>query len=174
MRLSNRGSAACLPPESLAGLARQEVARSLRAESAARSVRGSTRPRLAQESLARLERRRVARRLLLAVVALNLAGIACFALATQAQGSLANEAAEAVADPASALATIGFGLMLPGIFFASVTLLGAKVFAGNEQMAFGAWYVTGFALNLLAAWRAGEIFADTSAHAPRAAAEEQG
>ena len=174
MRLSNRGSAACLPPESLAGLARREVARSLRAESAARSVRGSTRPRLAQESLARLERRRVARRLLLAVVALNLAGIACFALATQAPGSFANEAAEAVADPSSALDTIGFSLMLPGIFFASIMLLCAKAFAGNEQLAFGAWYATGFALNLVAAWRAGEIFAGARSDAPRDAAEEQG
>ena len=166
MKLSNRESAACLPQASAAGLTRRDIA--------ARSIRGRVKPRAAKESLARLERQRIARRLLLVIAALNLAGIACFALATQAQGSLAGEAAEAVADPASALDTIGFGLMLPGIFFASITLLCARVFAWNEQMAFGAWYATGFALNLIAAWRAGEIFTGASAYASRDAPEEQG
>lgn len=88
-------------------------------------------------------------------MAVNIAGLACFALATRAHDPLATSDFNGSASGAMTLDSVGFGLMLPGIFFASVAFLCARIFAWDERAAFGVWYATGFALNLFSAWKIG-------------------
>jgi hypothetical protein len=97
------------------------------------------------------------------VSALNVAGILCLNAATRAPEPLA---AAATATPgwsyagwsrgwAALLDSLGFTLMMPGIFFASSVFLGAHVLAWNEQATRSVWYATGFGINLLTVWRVG-------------------
>jgi hypothetical protein len=91
--------------------------------------------------------------------ALNVAGILCLNAATRAP-------AEPVVTPqfgyagwsrgwASLLDSLGFTLMMPGIFFASSVFLGAHVLAWNERATRSVWYAAGFGINLLTVWRVG-------------------
>ena len=99
-------------------------------------------------------------RLMFAASALNVAGILCLTAATRAP------AAEQVASPefgysgwsrgwATVLDSLGFTLMMPGIFFASTVFLGAHAFVWNERATRAAWYATGFGINLLTVWKVG-------------------
>ena len=92
--------------------------------------------------------------------ALNVAGVMCLSAATRAP------AAEQVAAQefgyggwsrgwASVLDSLGFTLMMPGIFFASTVFLGAHVLSWNERATRAAWYATGFGINLLTVWKVG-------------------
>ena len=91
---------------------------------------------------------------------LNVAGIMCLNAATRAP------AAEPVLAPefgyagwsrgwASVLDSLGFTLMMPGIFFASSVFLGAHALAWNERATRAVWCATGFGINLLTMWRVG-------------------
>jgi hypothetical protein len=92
--------------------------------------------------------------------ALNVAGILCLNAATRAPE------ATAVATPefgyagwsrgwAALLDSLGFTLMMPGIFFASSVFLGAHVLAWNERATRSVWYAAGYGINLLTMWRVG-------------------
>jgi hypothetical protein len=96
--------------------------------------------------------------------ALNLAGIMCLNAATRAP-----EQAAAATTPelgyagwsrgwASLLDSLGFTLMMPGIFFASTVFLGAHVLAWNERATRSLWYATGFGINLLTVWKVGVVW----------------
>ncbi len=99
-------------------------------------------------------------RLILFVAALNAAGILCLNAATRAP-----EASSAAAPEfgyagwsrgwAALLDSLGFTLMMPGIFFASTLFLSAHVLAWSERATRSVWYATGFGINLLTVWRAG-------------------
>jgi hypothetical protein len=94
--------------------------------------------------------------------ALNVAGIMCLNAATRAPA-----AAEPVLTPelgyagfgslgwASLLDSLGFTLMMPGIFFASSVFLGAHALAWNERLTRAVWSATGFGINLLTVWKVG-------------------
>jgi len=92
--------------------------------------------------------------------ALNVAGVMCLNAATRApavEPSAAPEFGYGGWSRASAalLDSLGFTLMMPGIFFASTVFLGAHVLAWNERATRAAWYATGFGINLLTVWRVG-------------------
>ncbi len=98
-------------------------------------------------------------RLILFAATLNAAGILCLNAATRAP-----EASAAAPDFgyagwwrgwAALLDSLGFTLMMPGIFFASSVFLGAHVLAWSERATRSVWYATGFGINLLTVWRAG-------------------
>lgn len=93
-------------------------------------------------------------KLLLMVTALNLLGIVCFCMTTQAPDPLAAQGLDSM-NNSSALDSIGFTLMLPGIFFAAIAFLCGRAFAWNDATARLVWYATGFAINVVGAWRAG-------------------
>jgi hypothetical protein len=99
-------------------------------------------------------RRRFIFRLLLIVTTLNLLGIVCFCMTTQAPDPLVARGFDSMSD-SSALDSIGFTLMLPGIFFAAIAFLCGRAFAWNDATARIIWYATGFAINVVGAWRAG-------------------
>lgn len=95
--------------------------------------------------------------------ALNVAGIMCLSAASRAPGTSAAATSPAGAADyanwsrgwASLLDSLGFTLMMPGIFFASSVFVGAHVLAWNERATRSVWYATGFGINLLTAWRVG-------------------
>jgi hypothetical protein len=92
------------------------------------------------------------------VSALNVAGILCLNAATRApEPVLAAEMGGAGWSRgwAALLDSLGFTLMMPGIFFASSVFLGAHVLAWNERATRSVWYAAGFGINLLTVWRAG-------------------
>ena len=104
-------------------------------------------------------------RLILLASAVNVAGILCLNAATRAPAA----AAEPIFAPefgyagwsrgwASVLDSLGFTLMMPGIFFASSVFLGAHVLAWNERATRAAWYATGFGINLLTVWKVGVVY----------------
>ena len=66
-----------------------------------------------------LKSERFLTKLLLVVTALNLLGIVCFCMTTQAPDPLAAQGLDSM-NNSSALDSIGFTLMLPGIFFAAI------------------------------------------------------
>lgn len=103
------------------------------------------------------ERKRIVWRLLLIVIALNVAGIACFSLTTRAHDPLTMRSFASVADSSSLLDSLGFMLMLPGIFFAAVAFLCARVFAWSDGAARAIWYGTAFATNLAVVCRASRL-----------------
>lgn len=99
---------------------------------------------------------------MLLTATLNVAGIMCLNAATRAP--------QAAAEPifvsefgyagwsrgwASLLDSLGFTLMMPGIFFASSVFLGAHVLAWNEMATRAVWSATGFGINLLTVWKVG-------------------
>lgn len=97
-------------------------------------------------------------RLIVCAAALNVAGMLCLNAATRAPQA----AAEPVFAPefgytgwASLLDSLGFTLMMPGIFFASSVFLGAHVLAWNERATRAVWSATGFGINLLTVWKVG-------------------
>ena len=92
--------------------------------------------------------------------ALNVAGVMCL------NAAMRSPAVEPSAAPefgyggwsrgwAALLDSVGFTLMMPGIFFASTVFLGAHAFMWNERATRAAWYATGFGINLLTVWRVG-------------------
>lgn len=96
-------------------------------------------------------------RLILFAAALNAAGVLCLTAATRAPEVPAPEFAYAGWSRgwSALLDSLGFTLMMPGIFFASSVFLGAHVLAWNERATRSLWYATGFGINLLTVWRAG-------------------
>lgn len=103
-------------------------------------------------------RTRIANRLFLVVVALNVVGIACFCLSTRARNPLAMQSLDYVADPSAVLESLGFTLMMPGIFFAAIAFLCARILMLSDIAAHLIWYVTGFAINVITAWKIGRAF----------------
>jgi hypothetical protein len=99
-------------------------------------------------------------RLLLIVVALNLAGIACFSATTAVRDPLTVRNLDPTLEPSSLLDSLAFTLMLPGIFFASIAFLCARVLTWNDATARMVWYATGFGINMIIAWRAGKAIED--------------
>ncbi|HEX8144657.1 MAG TPA: hypothetical protein VF553_18965 [Pyrinomonadaceae bacterium] len=95
---------------------------------------------------------------LLIVAALNAAGLACFYATSHAHSPLAGQH-PGVADSSYMLDSIGFTLMLPGIFFAAIAFLLARALTWNEEAARAAWYATSFVINLIIAWKIGGAFA---------------
>jgi hypothetical protein len=99
-------------------------------------------------------------RLILCAAALNVAGIMCLNAATRApEPIVVGESFGYAGWPrggwASLLDSLGFTLMMPGIFFASSVFLGAHVMAWSERATRAVWYATGFGINLLTVWRVG-------------------
>jgi hypothetical protein len=99
-------------------------------------------------------------RLMFFASALNVAGILCLSAATRAPESVAGATPEFgyagwSRGWASLLDSLGFTLMMPGIFFASSVFLGAHVLAWNECVTRAVWYATGFGINLLTVWKVG-------------------
>jgi len=62
---------------------------------------------------------------------------------------------------AALLDSLGFTLMLPGIFFASSVFVGAHVLALNERATRAIWYAAGFGINLLTVWRVSVVWRAT-------------
>lgn len=94
------------------------------------------------------------RRLTSIVIALNLLGIACFCLTTRVHDPLAPTQGAAsgfdyASDPWAMLDSLGFTLMLPGIFFGTIMFLCARTFAWDDGVARAAWYATSFAINVI-------------------------
>lgn len=92
--------------------------------------------------------------------ALNVAGILCLNAATRAPGATVTTADLGGGVGwsrgwASLLDSLGFTLMMPGIFFASSVFLGAHLLAWNERTTRSVWYAAGFGINLLTVWRVG-------------------
>jgi hypothetical protein len=92
------------------------------------------------------------------VAALNALGLACFYATAHAHNPLGGQHA-GLADSSYMLDSIGFTLMLPGIFFAAIAFLFARALMWNDEAARAAWYATGFVINMIIAWKAGEAFA---------------
>lgn len=95
-------------------------------------------------------RARLVRRILLLVTALNLAGITLMWVSTQT-GSVSRPPGEIVPTGAYLIESVGFALMLPGIFFASITLLLSRVFGWNEGTTCAVWYFSAGFINVLLA-----------------------
>jgi hypothetical protein len=94
--------------------------------------------------------------------ALNVTGILCLSAATRAPESVAATTPEHgyagwSRGWASLLDSLGFTLMMPGIFFASSVFLGAHVPALNKWAMRSAWYAAGFGINLLTVWKVGVV-----------------
>ncbi len=97
---------------------------------------------------------RTARRLMLIVAVLNLTGIACLSGAASIAGARTPIAPRAsVTDVASLLDSIGFTLMLPGVFFATIVFLCGRTFGWNDQTVCVVWYACAMVINLVIAWR---------------------
>lgn len=105
-------------------------------------------------------RARVKGRLLLIAVALNAVGLACFYATTHAHNPLSTQHI-IIADSSYMLDSVGFTLMLPGIFFATIAFLCARVMTWSDETARAVWYASGFVINLIIAWRVGRAFAAT-------------
>lgn len=100
-------------------------------------------------------------RLIFFVSALNVAGILCLNAATRAPEPVAGQefvyGGWSRAWWATLFDSLGFTLMMPGIFFASSVFLGAHVLAWNERATRTVWYATGFGINLLTVWKVGVV-----------------
>ncbi|HEV2801043.1 MAG TPA: hypothetical protein VGW12_11130 [Pyrinomonadaceae bacterium] len=100
-------------------------------------------------------------RLILFASALNVAGILCLNAATRAPEPIATTGAQGFGYAgwsrgwAALLDSLGFTLMMPGIFFASSVFVCAHVLTWSERATRNVWYATGFGINLLTVWRAG-------------------
>ncbi len=100
-------------------------------------------------------------RLIPIATALNILGIACFCLAARAHDPLAphplaGRSFDYASDGWALLDSLGFTLMLPGIFFGTTVFLCTRVFVWSEQSALAAWYATSFVINIILAWKAGK------------------
>ena len=96
---------------------------------------------------------RTARRLMLIVTLINITGIACLSGGAQARVSVASRSS--IMDAASLLDSIGFTLMLPGVFFAAIVFLCGSALAWNDETTRGAWYACTLITNLIVAWKIG-------------------
>ncbi len=101
---------------------------------------------------------RVKGRLLLIVAGLNAAGLACFYATTHAHNPLSGHHLP-IADSSYMLDSVGFTLMLPGIFFASIAFLCARAWTWSDETARAVWYASGFVINLIIAYRIGGALA---------------
>lgn len=90
------------------------------------------------------------RRLLLTVTALNLAGMALL-WATMQSGTMQQTPDDIVPSGRYLMESVGFALMLPGIFFASFTLLFSRLFGWNEGTTCAVWYFSAGFINVLLA-----------------------
>jgi hypothetical protein len=97
----------------------------------------------------------VMRRILLVVTAINLAGMACMWASAQA-GTPMRSPDEMVPSAPYLIESVGYALMLPGIFFASATLLLARVFGWNEGTTCAVWYFSAGFINVLLARSTGD------------------
>lgn len=104
-----------------------------------------------------ITRSRVNGRWLLVAAAVNAAGLACFYATAHAHNPLGGQQV-GLADSSYMLDSIGFTLMLPGIFFAAIAFLLARALMWNDEAARAVWYATGFVINLVIAWRVGGAF----------------
>jgi hypothetical protein len=93
--------------------------------------------------------------------ATNALGLACFYATAHAHHTPAGHSM-ALADPAYVLDSIGFTLMLPGIFFAAIAFVCARALMCSDESARVIWYATGYVLNLIVAWRVGTALAATA------------
>ncbi len=97
-------------------------------------------------------------RLILFTSAINVAGILCLNAATRAPEQLASEGfgyAGWSRGWASLLDSLGFALMMPGIFFATTVFIGAHGLAWSERATRAVWSGAGFGINLLTVWKVG-------------------
>jgi hypothetical protein len=101
------------------------------------------------------------RKFLYIVFALNLIGVACFCASQQTQTQIERQSFSCAPDATYLLQTIGYTLMLPGVFFASATLLVSRFFALNHGAELALWHITGMFMNLFFAWRVGIRFEGT-------------
>jgi hypothetical protein len=101
---------------------------------------------------AKLMQRRGAfmRRILLVVTALNLAGMALM-WASMQMGGVQRSPEDIVPTGSYLIESVGFALMLPGIFFASFTLLFSRLFGWNEGTTCAVWYFSAGFINVLLA-----------------------
>jgi hypothetical protein len=90
------------------------------------------------------------RRTLLVVTALNLAGMALMWASTQT-GAVQRTPDDIIPSGAYLIESVGFALMLPGIFFASFTLLFSRLFGWNEGTTCAVWYFSAGFINVLLA-----------------------
>ena len=100
------------------------------------------------------------RKLLYILFALNLLGVACFYGSEQTRTAVDNQSFSYAPDSSYLLQTIGLPLMLPGIFFASSTLLLSRFFNLNHGAELALWHITGMFMNLFFTWRIGVKFED--------------
>jgi hypothetical protein len=88
------------------------------------------------------------------IAGLNTAGLSCFYAAMHAHTPLSGHHIP-VADSSYMLDSVGFTLMLPGIFFASIVFLCARAWTWSDETARAVWYASGFCINLIIAYRVG-------------------
>ncbi len=100
---------------------------------------------------------RTARRLLWIIVALNVVGVACFSVTTHAHNPLSAQSLEAVTEGSSVLDSIGFTLMMPGIFFGAVAFLCARALALDDSTSRIVWYTVAFVINIIIVRKAGRV-----------------
>ncbi len=98
------------------------------------------------------------RKFLYILCALNLIGVACFCISQQAQTTMERSGFSNAPDASYLLQSIGFALLLPGIFFASATVLLSRFLGLNHGAELALWHITGMFMNLFFAWRIGEKF----------------
>ncbi|MBA3440458.1 MAG: hypothetical protein H0T92_11370 [Pyrinomonadaceae bacterium] len=103
----------------------------------------------------------VVRRLISVVIVLNIIGIVCFCLAAHTHDPLAahpiaGRGFDYISDPWVLLDSLGFTLMLPGVFFGTTAFLCARVFVWSDHIARATWYATSFVINIILAWKAGK------------------
>ena len=101
-----------------------------------------------------INRTRVIRRWLLVAAGLNAAGLVCFYATAHAHNPTGGQHV-GLADSSYMLDSIGFTLMLPGIFFAAIAFLCARALMWSDEAARAVWYATGFVINLFIAWKVG-------------------
>lgn len=101
------------------------------------------------------------RRLLYIILALNLLGVACFCASQQTQTPVERQSFSCAPDASYLLQTIGFTLMLPGVFFASTTIFLSRFLGLNHGAELALWHITGMLMNFLFTWRVGVRFENT-------------
>ena len=92
-------------------------------------------------------RTQILRRILLIVTAVNLAGMACMWQSAQMLSTTRTHE-ELLPNAAHMIESVGFALMLPGIFFASFILLLSRVFGWNEGTTCALWYFSAGLINV--------------------------
>ena len=101
---------------------------------------------------------RTARRLMSIITILNLTGIACLSGATSDVGVARSTPVmprASVMSATSLLDSIGFTLMLPGVFFATIAFLCGRAFTWSDEAARIVWYACALVINLIIGWKIG-------------------